>query len=117
MKLSTRLIELSLVLLAALLLIMSFGLDASLRGAENAARPNIVIVLVDDLRWDELGCAGHPTARTPNIDRIALEGMRFRNAFCTTPLCSPVRACLLTGLHTHHHGILDNTNRMHKAIN
>jgi N-acetylglucosamine-6-sulfatase len=98
-------------LLVATALILSFGLDASLCGAENAARPNIVIVLVDDLRWDELGCAGHPTARTPNIDRIALEGARFRNAFCTTPLCSPVRACLLTGLHTHHHGILDNTNR------
>jgi N-acetylglucosamine-6-sulfatase len=74
-------------------------------------RPNIVVILVDDLRWDELGCTGHPFVRTPNIDRIASEGVRFRNAFCTTPLCSPVRACLLTGLHTHHHGILDNTDR------
>ncbi len=74
-------------------------------------RPNIVVILVDDLRWDELGCQGHPFVRTPNIDRIAYEGARFRNAFCTTPLCSPVRACLLTGLHTHHHGIFDNTNR------
>ncbi len=73
--------------------------------------PNFVIVLVDDLRWDEIGCAGHPFVRTPHIDRIASEGARFRNAFCTTPLCSPVRACLLTGLHTHHHKILDNTNR------
>lgn len=74
-------------------------------------RPNIIVVLVDDLRWDELGCTGHPFARTPNIDRIAYEGARFRNAFCTTPLCSPVRASLLTGLYTHHHGILDNTDR------
>lgn len=73
--------------------------------------PNIVVVLVDDLRWDEIGCAGHPFVRTPNIDRLAREGARFRNAFSTTPLCSPVRACLLTGLHTHHHGILDNTDR------
>ena len=79
--------------------------------AESAQRPNIVVVLVDDLRWDELGCCGHPFVRTPNIDRIAAEGARFRNAFSTTPLCSPVRTCLLTGLHTHHHGILDNTNR------
>lgn len=76
-----------------------------------AEKPNIVVVLVDDLRWDEISCAGHPFVRTPHIDRIAREGARFRNAFCTTPLCSPVRACLLTGLHTHHHGILDNTNR------
>lgn len=75
------------------------------------SRPNIVVVLVDDLRWDDVGCSGHPFVRTPHIDRIAREGVRFRNAFCTTPLCSPVRACLLTGLHTHHHGILDNVNR------
>jgi len=81
------------------------------RSDEVPQRPNIVVVLVDDLRWDELGCSGHSFVRTPNIDRIATEGVRFRNAFCTTPLCSPVRACLLTGLHTHHHGILDNINR------
>ena len=67
--------------------------------------------MVDDLRWDEIGCVGHPFVRTPNIDRIAREGALFRNAFCTTPLCSPVRASLLTGLYAHHHGILDNTNR------
>ena len=87
------------------------GSSSVLCCAESDERPNIVVVLVDDLRWDEIGCAGHPFARTPNIDRIASEGVRFRNAFCTTPLCSPVRACLLTGLHTHHHGILDNINR------
>ena len=74
-------------------------------------RPNMVVVLVDDLRWDELSCVGHPAVRTPGIDRIAREGARFRNAFATTPLCSPVRACLLTGLHTHNHGILDNLAR------
>ncbi|HAW32222.1 MAG TPA: acetylglucosamine-6-sulfatase, partial [Planctomycetaceae bacterium] len=55
------------------------------------AQPNIVVVLVDDLRWDELGCMGHPFVRTPHIDRISREGARFRNAFCSTPLCSPVR--------------------------
>ena len=75
------------------------------------SQPNIVVVLVDDLRWDELACMGHPFVRTPHIDRIAREGARFRNAFCNTPLCSPARACLLTGLYTHRHGILDNTNR------
>ncbi|MDA0834737.1 MAG: sulfatase [Planctomycetota bacterium] len=80
-----------------------------------APRPNFVVVLVDDLRWDELGCTGHPFVRTPAIDRIAHEGMRFRNAFCTTPLCSPVRASLLTGLYTHNHGILDNTNRSEQS--
>lgn len=83
--------------------------------AQPPQRPNIVVVLVDDLRFDDIGCAGHAFVRTPNIDRIASQGARFRNAFCTTPLCSPVRACLLTGLHTHHHGILDNTNRSEQS--
>lgn len=83
--------------------------------ALGADRPNFVFILVDDLRWDELGCTGHPFSRTPHIDRIAHEGVRFRNAFCTTPLCSPSRANLLTGLHTHRHGILDNTNRSEQS--
>jgi N-acetylglucosamine-6-sulfatase len=74
-------------------------------------RANILVILVDDLRWDEIACAGHPFVRTPGIDRIAREGARFRNAFCTTPLCSPARASLLTGRYAHHHGIIDNTNR------
>ncbi len=88
----------------------------SLTGIATAAdRPNFVFVLVDDLRWDELGCTGHPFSRTPNIDRIANEGARFRNAFCTTPLCSPSRANLLTGLYTHRHGIFDNTNRSEQS--
>ncbi|MCK5922917.1 MAG: sulfatase-like hydrolase/transferase, partial [Methylococcales bacterium] len=78
-------------------------------------QPNIIVILVDDLRWDELGSTGHPFAMTPNIDRIAHEGAMFRNNFCTTPLCSPSRANLLTGLHTHNHGILDNTNRSEQS--
>ena len=79
--------------------------------AETRPRPNIVVIVVDDLRWDEIGCAGHPFAETPHVDRVAREGARFLNAFATTPLCSPVRASLLTGRYTHGHGILDNTNR------
>jgi N-acetylglucosamine-6-sulfatase len=79
------------------------------RGAD--ARPNIVVVVVDDLRWDELSCTGHPVVLTPHIDRVANEGVRFRNAFATTPLCSPSRASLLTGQYAHRHGIIDNTNR------
>jgi arylsulfatase A-like enzyme len=75
-----------------------------------AERPNIVFILIDDLRWDELGCMGHPFARTPNIDRIAREGVTFRNAFVTTPLCSPSRASFLTGQYAHSHGIVDNTD-------
>lgn len=73
--------------------------------------PNVVIILVDDLRWDEFGVAGHNYIHTPNIDRIAREGVWFKNAFATTPLCSPSRAGFLTGQYTHSHGIIDNTDR------
>ena len=75
------------------------------------ARPNIVVVLVDDLRWDDIGAAGHPFVETPNIDRVAREGARFLNAFSATPLCSPSRASILTGQHIHKNGIVDNTAR------
>ena len=60
-------------------------------------RPNFVVVLVDDMRWDDIGAGGHPFVRTPNIDRVAAEGAVLLNAFTTTPLCSPARASFLTG--------------------
>jgi N-acetylglucosamine-6-sulfatase len=77
--------------------------------------PNIVFVLVDDLRWDDVGCAGHPFVNTPHIDRIAREGARFRNAFATTPLRSPSRGCILTGQYARTHGIIDNTERSEQS--
>ena len=76
-----------------------------------ARPPNIVVILVDDLRWDEIGAATYPYLRTPHIDRLASEGARFSNAFVTTPLCSPSRASFLTGKYAHTHGIIDNTDR------
>lgn len=79
--------------------------------AAPAERPNIVFILADDVRWDDLGCTGHPFVKTPNIDRIGREGAIFRNAFATTVICSPSRASILTGLHTRAHGIVDNTDR------
>lgn len=74
-------------------------------------RPNIIVVLVDDMRWDEFTLAGHNYIQTPNIDRIAKEGAYFQNAFTTTPLCSPSRASFLTGLYAHTNGITDNLAR------
>jgi N-acetylglucosamine-6-sulfatase len=82
--------------------------------AADPPRPNVVFILMDDLRWDEIGCAGHPFVKTPNIDRIAREGAFFRNAFATTPLCSPSRASFLTGRYPHAHGVTDNTD--HDAL-
>ena len=83
-----------------------------------AAAPNFVILLTDDQRWDavgvvqaELGAAGRLpwlAGATPNIDRLAAEGFRFRNAFVVSALCSPSRAALLTGRYNHLNGVANN---------
>jgi N-acetylglucosamine-6-sulfatase len=73
--------------------------------------PNVVFILVDDMRWDDFAAGGHPFIETPNMDRLAHEGVRFLNAFATTPLCSPSRASLFTGQYARTHGIIDNTAR------
>src|SRR5687767_10335101 len=97
------------IAIACIIILSSVSLGQSDRRAER--RPNIIFILVDDLRWDELGIAGHPFLKTPNIDRIGREGAVFRNAFVTTPLCSPSRAGFLTGQYPHTHGIIDNVDR------
>ena len=76
--------------------------------AGTPTRPNLLFILCDDIRWNAMSCAGHTALRTPNIDRIAKEGVRFANMFCTTSLCSPSRASILTGLYAHSHGVRDN---------
>jgi N-acetylglucosamine-6-sulfatase len=73
-----------------------------------APRPNVIFILMDDLRWDEMD---YPFVKVPNIQRIAREGMKFTEAFVTTPLCSPSRASFLTGQYAHKHGIIDNVAR------
>ncbi len=79
-------------------------------------RPNVLFILCDDLRWDALGCAGNTHLKTPNIDRLAREGVRFQNMFCTTSLCSPSRASILSGLYAHRHGVVDNFTEFPNAI-
>jgi len=74
-------------------------------------KPNLIVILVDDLRFDETSASGHPYMRTPNIDRLANEGAKCANAFHTTPLCSPNRASILTGQYASRHGIIDNVGR------
>ncbi len=76
--------------------------------AAETSQPNIVFVITDDQRWDQLGCAGHPILKTPHIDRIAREGASFNNFFVCTPLCSPSRASFLTGLYPHQHRVFNN---------
>ncbi|MDP6848655.1 MAG: sulfatase, partial [Kiritimatiellia bacterium] len=68
----------------------------------------VLFILTDDQRYDALGCMGHPHLKTPNIDLLAAEGLLFRNHFCTTSLCSPSRASILSGLYAHSHGVSNN---------
>jgi len=76
-----------------------------------ARKPNFLVILVDDLRFDEFGAGGHPYMKTPHIDRIAHEGALFERAFHTTPICSPNRASIVTGQYASRHGIIDNVAR------
>ena len=64
---------------------------------EDLARPNILILMSDNHSWNHVGCYGDATVRTPNIDRVAEEGVRFTHAFCPAPSCTPARASMLTG--------------------
>jgi len=84
--------------------------------AAPAERPNILFILTDDQRWDALSLAGHRHLRTPNIDRLGREGVHFRNAFCTTSLCSPSRASILSGLYAHAHGVTNNFTEYPAAL-
>ncbi len=74
-------------------------------------QPNLLVILIDDLRFDEFGAGGHPYMKTPHIDRIAHEGALCTRAFHPTPLCSPNRASILTGQYASRHGIIDNVAR------
>ena len=87
-----------------------------LAAAFAADRPNILFILTDDQRWDALSLAGHRHLRTPNIDRLGREGVYFRNAFCTTSLCSPSRASILSGLYAHAHGVTNNFTEYPAAL-
>jgi len=98
---------------AMFVLIIFIGIHPQQGAAEPAFNksqmpPNFVFILIDDMRWDVMSCAGHPFVKTPNIDRIAEAGIRFTNAFVTTSLCSPARASFLTGCYARKHGVRIN---------
>jgi arylsulfatase A-like enzyme len=100
MEMSRRLVT------AVTLLLAAAGLAANGARAEQgtpARRPNLVFILSDDQRFDTMGCAGNRIIRTPNMDALARGGVRFKNAFVTTPICAASRATLLTGLYERTH--------------
>ncbi len=88
-----------LVLIGLSLLIPQFG-----EAAEPANRPNIILLIADDMAWDDCGAYGHKTVRTPNLDKLASEGMRFDRAFLTASSCSPSRSSMITGRYPHSTG-------------
>lgn len=76
--------------------------------APTGKQPNIVLILADDLGYGDLGCYGQQLIPTPNIDRIAKEGLRFTSCYAGSTVCAPSRCCLMTGLHTGHAYIRGN---------
>lgn len=92
-----------------LVLNMLFFLAVTGLNAREQEKPNIIVIYIDELRYDGLGITGHQFVKTPNIDRLAKEGILMKNSFVTTPLCGPSRASLMTGQYAHTHGLYKNT--------
>ncbi len=90
------------------------GRGGLVRAAEAGKdRPNVVICIADDQGWRDAGCYGNPDVKTPNIDRIAAEGMRFDRAFTATAMCAPTRQQLYTGVFPVRNGAYPNHSRVH----
>jgi arylsulfatase A len=86
-------------LLLAWIIVLLLGRCSATAALEEPARPNIVFILADDLGWADLACYGSDLHETPNLDRLAREGMRFTDAYSASPVCTPTRVSLLTGQH------------------
>jgi arylsulfatase A len=98
----------------ALAIMAIIGLSIRTYAESSAAgnRPNIIIILADDLGWGDLACYGHPSIRTPNLDRLAGEGMRFTDFYSAAEVCTPSRAALLTGRYPIRSGMCDDRYRV-----
>jgi arylsulfatase A-like enzyme len=95
---------------AICLLAMAISLASSLSAGafELALRPNVVFILADDLGYGDLGCYGQKRIRTPNIDRLAAEGVRFTSCYSGSTVCAPSRCSLMTGMHMGHCRVRSN---------
>lgn len=91
------------------------GLAASCAGMETTGKgkkdkPNIIFIMVDDMGWADLGCYGSKEIKTPNIDRMAAEGIRFTQTYSGCTVCAPARSVLMTGMHMGHTSVRANTS-------
>src|ERR1035441_8501149 len=102
----TRVIVRSLVLATVALVMATHAAQPQLSERPSATRPpNIVFVIADQWRYESFGYAGNPDVKTPNLDRLQREGIQFVNAVSAMPVCSPMRASLLTGQRPLTHGV------------
>jgi arylsulfatase A-like enzyme len=108
------LISLSIVLIAMNRCSQAFllALFIPFAAAADEKRPNFVVIFCDDLGYGDLGCFGHPTIRTPNLDRMAAEGMKFTQFYSAAEVCTPSRAALLTGRLPPRSGMCSDTRRV-----
>ena len=84
--------------------VAALTLSGSSKAAAAAKRPNIIYIMSDDHATHALSCYGSTINETPNLDRLAKDGMRFENCFCTNSICTPSRATVLTGKYSHKNG-------------
>ena len=89
-----------------LLIVLMLALPASLTADDNDRKaPNIILIMADDMAWADVGYNGQQDFETPHIDQMAADGMRFSDAYAGASVCSPSRACLLTGMYSPRHNI------------
>lgn len=97
--------RLYLSLVSVFLLACGSSTDKETTATDQSTRPNIILVMADDLGWGDVAYNGHPTIKTPNLDAMAANGLKFNRFYSGAPVCSPTRGSVLTGRHPQRYGI------------
>jgi arylsulfatase A-like enzyme len=105
-----------LALACVLASVLACGCAATGPSRAQNPRPNILFIMADDHAAHALSCYGSRINRTPNLDRLASQGVRFTNAFCTNSICTPMRAVILTGRYSHKNGVMDNSDALPAGV-